>query len=67
MSWSIMILSPILFLLEMPQMLLLIAFCINTLIHYVTDDLKANKGQINLIQDQTIHLIQIIATWMLTL
>lgn len=67
MSWSIMILIPILLLLEIPQILILMAFCINTLIHYAIDDSKANKGKLNLIQDQIIHLMQIIITWMLIL
>lgn len=67
MSWSIMILIPILLLLEIPQILILMAFCINTLTHYAIDDSKANKGKLNLIQDQIIHLMQIIITWMLIL
>ena len=67
MSWSIMILIPILLLLEIPQILILMAFCINTLIHYTIDDLKANKGKLNLIQDQIIHLMQVIITWMIIL
>lgn len=67
MSWSIMILIPILLLLEIPQILILMAFCINTLIHYAIDDSKANKGKLNLIQDQIIHLMQVIITWMIIL
>ena len=43
----------------------LIIFIIDWLIHAIVDDLKANKKVINLVQDQTIHLIQIIATWFL--
>ena len=35
----------------------------NFLIHIKVDDLKANQKKINLIQDQTIHLIQICLTW----
>lgn len=65
MSWSIMILLPCILTLKMPQISILTAFCINTLIHYVTDDFKANKGKINLIQDQTIHLIQVILTFII--
>ena len=38
------------------------SFIINGSIHMFVDDLKANKFKINLIQDQTIHLIQIVAT-----
>lgn len=35
----------------------------NILMHMYVDDLKANKKKINLIQDQSIHMIQIIWTW----
>lgn len=35
----------------------------NVLIHMFVDDLKANKKCINLIQDQSIHMLQIIWTW----
>lgn len=41
-----------------------IGLCIaNTVFHYCVDDAKANQHVINLIQDQRLHLIQIIATW----
>lgn len=39
-----------------------ILFIINLIIHFVTDDAKANLKKINLIQDQSIHMIQIIIT-----
>ena len=35
----------------------------NVAIHYFVDDLKANKLKINLIEDQLIHLGQIIVTF----
>ena len=35
----------------------------NIAIHAYVDNLKANKMEINLIEDQTIHLIQIFCTW----
>ena len=38
-------------------------FIINIITHFITDDIKANKKQINLIQDQLIHVCQIIITW----
>ena len=65
MSWSIMILLPVIFILNTNQYALFAIFVINTFIHYHIDDLKANKKQINLIFDQTIHMMQIIATWIL--
>ena len=37
---------------------------INCAIHFVVDDLKANKYKINLITDQMIHFIQIILTFL---
>lgn len=36
----------------------------NVLIHMFVDDLKANKKRINLIQDQSIHMLQILWTWL---
>lgn len=34
----------------------------NAWIHYIVDDLKANQLRINLLEDQTIHLLQIVLT-----
>ena len=34
----------------------------NTIIHAVVDDLKANKKRLNLVQDQLLHLAQIVIT-----
>jgi hypothetical protein len=65
MSWSIMILLPVMFMLNTNQYVLFAIFIINTFIHYHIDDLKANKLQINLMFDQTIHIMQIIATWIM--
>lgn len=63
-SWAFMIMCPILF--TMPQQVrasFIIAFIVNVIIHAVADDLKANKLKINLVQDQLIHLAQIVVTW----
>jgi hypothetical protein len=65
MSWSIMILLPFMFLHYVSGLMLLGAFIINAVIHYYIDDLKANRGQINLVVDQSIHIIQVILTWMI--
>lgn len=43
----------------------LIIFASNWLIHLIVDDLKANKLKINLCTDQSIHIIQVIITWIL--
>ena len=66
MSWSIMILIPSMILLPtVSSYLLLGAFIINTIIHYWIDNEKCNKLHINLMADQTIHLLQVIVTWVL--
>ena len=41
---------------------LVCSIIIDTVIHAVVDDMKANKRKINLIQDQLIHFLQIIVT-----
>lgn len=38
-------------------------FFLNLIIHFETDNAKANEGKINLIQDQIIHMAQIFLTW----
>lgn len=63
MSWSFMIMLPIaIFMqLEIPLKFIII-WIINVIIHGTVDNLKANLFKINLIQDQSIHMIQIIIT-----
>lgn len=43
----------------------IIVFLLNWIIHFWIDDLKANQMKINLIQDQTIHILQITFTCLL--
>lgn len=62
-SWSIMIIVPILLLIEFNPITLLILVAGNTLIHYCVDDMKANKHKISLITDQIIHFLQISITF----
>ena len=38
-------------------------FILNLILHMITDNKKANRKEINLIQDQLVHLAQIIWTW----
>lgn len=45
--------------------LLIVSYIINTAIHAFVDDLKANKFKINLVEDQLVHLTQIICTWII--
>lgn len=66
-SWTFMIMLPI----TLGAMLCyfdkwsILPYVINMIIHAIVDDLKANKRKINLIVDQTIHLLQIFITWFL--
>ena len=39
------------------------AIILNTAVHAIADDLKANQKRINLVQDQLIHLAQILLTF----
>lgn len=41
----------------------LLLFISNFIIHFIVDDLKANKYKINLVVDQSIHILQIIIIW----
>ena len=43
--------------------ILAIMFLVNAAIHAIIDDLKANKKQINLVIDQSLHIIQILITF----
>lgn len=55
--WSIFICAPF-----FASKWFLLAIAVNTIIHAVVDDLKANKMKINLIQDQLLHTCQIAVT-----
>ena len=64
-SWSFMILLPILIKEHgNPSFVYYFAFGINAIIHGIVDDLKANRKKLNLIEDQWIHLLQIVVTGM---
>ena len=60
-SWAFMIMIPVMICGQWEWPILIA----NMLAHAVIDNAKANKFQINLIQDQTYHLIQIVATWLI--
>lgn len=63
-SWSFMIHLPIILNYNfMPW--IAYSVIINTLIHAIVDNLKANKMKLNLIQDQLIHIIQIIVVFII--
>lgn len=59
-SWGFMVLLPLAWSMNFNvNGTFLAVYCVNVAIHFIVDDLKANKHKINLIVDQTIHLIQI--------
>lgn len=63
MSWSFMIMLPVAWSKNFDVgALFLIVFFANALIHGIVDHLKANKLMLNLVQDQMIHMIQIMVT-----
>ena len=64
-EWSIAIILPIIFILDVSGWILLCSVVINTIIHYIVDNAKANQLRLNLIQDQLIHFIQIIISWLI--
>lgn len=61
-SWAFMTMLPIIIMLDFDVSMFIIALFVNMIIHCVVDDLKANKGKINLVVDQSIHIIQIVVT-----
>lgn len=64
-SWTFMImLVPTLYVLICGGEYYPLIFVLNIIIHMITDNMKANKKKINLIQDQLIHLAQIVVTFL---
>lgn len=61
-SWTFMIMLPAM-IVSGCGVAYLIMFGLNWIIHGYVDNLKANEGKINLIQDQLIHVGQIVLTW----
>lgn len=66
-SWSFMIMLPcnIYFMFHNPDKIypFIITFVWNVLIHCIIDHKKCNKFEINLVTDQTMHLFQIVITF----
>ena len=62
-SWTFMIMLPLLWVYGFQYNVWVgLVAGLNVATHWFVDDLKANKKKINLVTDQTIHLIQIIIT-----
>ena len=69
-SWTFMIHLPLIIIMIITGKyialpLFSILFAVNWSIHVITDDAKANKLKINLIQDQLVHICQIFVTWVI--
>ena len=58
MYWSIFVCAPF-----YASEHFLSAIILNTTVHAIVDDLKANRKMINLVQDQLIHFVQILLTF----
>lgn len=63
-SWSFMIILPLIIYTKGDLGWFWFNLPINWTIHALVDNWKANLRKINLIQDQSIHLAQIILTWL---
>lgn len=63
-SWTfMMMLVPTIYIILFGGKYYPLVFVVNIIIHMITDNLKANAKVINLWQDQLIHMIQIIGTF----
>lgn len=63
-SWAFMIMLPIAVYIHFEiNAVFLLVLGMNFSIHAIVDDMKANKKWINLVIDQTIHVLQILATY----
>ena len=67
-SWAFMVMLPIALAMSFKVAAgFVVALLVNTVIHFIVDNLKANKKKINLVQDQSIHVVQIVTTFVLFL
>lgn len=64
-SWTFMIMLPVASVLHFNVGWWAFAYVTNMIIHAFVDNLKANQFKINLVVDQTIHIVQIVATWLI--
>ena len=66
-SWTCMIYIPLLIYIKLycnadMRAFIIVSMALNCEIHAIVDDLKANQKKINLIQDQLVHIFQILIT-----
>lgn len=66
-TWSMLIMLPCVYFLDVPVWLVLPLFLFNCGVHFFIDNLKCNRLVINLIEDQLFHLSQIILTFLVCL
>lgn len=67
-SWTFAVMFPIaVFYTFNPNILFYPVMVINAVIHYTVDDMKANQHKLNLIIDQSAHIIQILLTYLILL
>jgi len=65
-SWAFMIMLPIAYTLDFNVTAKFdMIFVANQFVHGIVDHMKANEFKINLIQDQAIHILQILVTFTL--
>ena len=65
-SWAFMIMLPVLIAFSLnPPLWFWFNLLFNVCLHAMIDNLKCNELKINLIQDQLIHLAQILTTWIM--
>lgn len=63
-SWTFMIMLPVILFAEYNIDTFITVFIGNIFFHGITDNCKANEKKINLWQDQLIHMMQIIGTYL---
>lgn len=64
--WSVITFLPIMFLTSASDIFFASIIVINAVFHTVVDNLKCNEYKLNLVQDQALHNIQIVATVIVT-
>lgn len=64
-SWTFMIMLPIAIFLKFNIGWWVVAYIVNMVVHAIVDTLKANALKINLVVDQSIHIVQIVVTWLI--
>ena len=63
-SWTFIVMLPLAIRMNFNvDVLFMLIFLVNVIVHAVTDDVKANRFKINLIEDQVIHILQIMYMW----